>query len=107
MYLSVITIAEIRKGLAKLPESKRKDALSYWLTTLLEDYQDRIFPIDLMVAENWSHIQAKAEKDGRPMSSFDSLIAATGYTHNLVIVTRNVDDFEAGNVPVRNPWTES
>jgi len=104
LFLSVITIGEIRKGLTKLPGSKRKDRLTEWLNTLLEDYQDRIYSIDLAVAENWGVMQGKAEKSGMPMSSMDSLIAAIAYTHNLVLVTRNINDFKATNLPTNNPW---
>jgi len=104
LFLSVITIGEIRKGLTKLPNSKRKDRLTEWLNSLLEDYQDRIYSIDLAVAENWGVMQGKAETSGMPMSSMDSLIAAIAYTHNLILVTRNVIDFKATNLPVNNPW---
>lgn len=104
LYLSVITIGEVRKGLTKLPDSKRKDLLTNWLNSLLEDYQNRIYSINLTVAENWGIIQGKAEKKGTPMSSIDSLIAAIAYTHNLVLVTRNVRDFEASNLLIQNPW---
>jgi len=104
LFLSVITIGEIRKGLIKLPDSKRKDRLTEWLNSLLEDYQDRIYTIDLTVAENWGVMQGKAEKSGMPMSSMDSLIAAIAYTHNLVLVTRNIIDFKATNLPINNPW---
>lgn len=106
LYLSVITIGEIRKGLTKLPDSKRKDLLANWLNSLLEDYDNRIYPINLTVAENWGIIQGKAEKQGTPMASIDSLIAATAYTYNLVLVTRNVRDFEASSLPIHNPWVE-
>ncbi len=106
LYLSVITIGEVRKGLTKLPDSKRKDLLTNWLNSLLEDYDNRIYPINLRVTVNWGIIQGKAEKKGTPMASIDSLIAATAYTYNLVLVTRNVRDFEAGNLPLRNPWVE-
>ena len=106
LYLSVITIGEVRKGLTKLPDSKRKDLLTNWLNSLLEDYDNRIYPINLTVTENWGIIQGKAEKKGTPMASIDSLIAATAYTYNLVLVTRNVRDFEASNLPLRNPWVE-
>ena len=104
LFLSVITIGEIRKGLTKLPDSKRKYRLTEWLNSLLEDYQDRIYTIDLTVAENWGVMQGKAEKSGMPMSSMDSLIAAIAYTHNLVLVTRNIIDFKASNLPINNPW---
>ena len=105
LYLSVITIGEIGKGLTKLPDSKRKDLLANWLNLLLEDYQNRIFSIDLTVAENWGVLQGRAEKMGIAMPSIDGLIAAIAYTHNLVLVTRNVSDFEASGIPIKNPWS--
>ena len=104
LYLSVITIGEIRKGLLKLPDSKRKDLLTNWLDSLLEDYKNRILTIDLTVAENWGSIQGKAEKEGNSMPSIDGLIAAIAYTHNLAIVTRNVNDFKPSGIPIKNPW---
>ena len=104
LFLSVITIGEIRKGLTRLPESKKKTKLTNWLNTLLEDYQSRIYSIDLTVAENWGNIQGIAEKKGYSMASLDSLIAAVAYTYNLILVTRNESDFAASNLPIINPW---
>ncbi len=105
LFLSAITIGEIRKGLTKLPSSKKKETLTVWLNTLLRDYKERIFSIDLIVAENWGIIQGKAEKAGTPMSSIDSLIAATAHTHNLTLVTRNEDDFIPSQISILNPWS--
>ncbi len=105
LFLSVVTIGEIRKGLTKLPASKKKDNLTNWLNSLLEDYKSRIYPIDLLVAENWGIIQGIAEKNGTPIASVDSLIAAVAYTYSLIIVTRNESDFEASNVTILNPWS--
>jgi len=104
LFLCSITIGEIRKGLIKLPKSKKKKKLTDWLNTLLENYQNRIYSIDVTVAENWGVIQGKAEQNGMPMSSMDSLIAATAYTHNLSLVTRNESDFQASNILIINPW---
>lgn len=104
LFLSAITIGEIRKGLTKLPSSKKKETLTAWLNTLLRDYKERIFSIDLIVAENWGIIQGNAEKAGMPMSSIDSLIAATAHTHNLTLITRNEDDFVPSQISILNPW---
>ncbi len=106
LFLCSLTIGEIRKGLTKLPESKKKERLTDWLNTLLENYQDRIHSIDITVAENWGVMQGKAEKEGMPMSSIDSLIAATSYTHNLILVTRNEEDFQASKLSIINPWND-
>ena len=105
LFISVITIGEIRKGLTKLPESKKKKLFANWLNILREDYQNKIYSINLTVAENWGIIQANAEKNGTPMASIDSLIAAIAYTYNLVLVTRNEVDFVASNLTILNPWT--
>ncbi len=104
LFISVITIGEIRKGLTKLKESEKKQRLTAWLDALLRQYSERILLIDLNIADNWGTIQGNAEKSGKPMSSVDSLLAATADTHNLIVATRNESDFEAGNVPIINPW---
>lgn len=104
LFLSVITIGEIRKGITKLPESNKKNQLTNWLNTLLEDYQARIYPINLTVAENWGIIQGKADNNGTPVASVDSLIAAVAQTYNLIVVTRNENDFASTNVTILNPW---
>ena len=106
LFLCSLTIGEIRKGLTRLPESKKKEKLTDWLNTLLENYQDRILSIDITVAENWGAMQGKAENDGMPMSSIDSLIAATSYTHNLILVTRNEKAFQASKLSIINPWND-
>ena len=104
LFLCAITIGEVRKGLTKLPDSKKKERLTLWLNTLLIEYNERIFFIDLMVCESWGVLQGNAEKAGTPMSTIDGLIAATAYTHNLTIATRNEKDFTPSNIPIINPW---
>ncbi len=104
LFLCSLTIGEIRKGITKSPKSRRKARLTDWLNSLLENYQDRIYSIDITVAENWGIIQGKSEKEGVPMPSIDGLIAATAYTHNLILVTRNVKDFQTDKSLIINPW---
>lgn len=104
LYLSIINIGEIKKSINKLPASKKKQDLLFWLETLLEDYQNRILTVNLTVMENWSLIVANAEKKGQPIASMDSIIAAVAYTHHLTLVTRNERDFYACNIPMINPW---
>lgn len=105
LYLSIISIGEIKKGIYKLPISKKKQVLSLWLETLLTEYQDRILGLDLAVMEHWSMMIANAEKMGQPVASLDSLIAATAYTNHLTLITRNAEDFVACNIALLNPWT--
>lgn len=104
LFLCAITIGEIKKGLIKLPDSSKKERLTLWLNTLLKEYKERILSIDLIVCENWGVLQGNAEKAGTPMSSIDSLLAATAYTHNLTLATRNESDFSPSNIPIINPW---
>lgn len=104
LFLSVVTIGEIKKGIYKLPASHKKQALLLWLTRLLGDYQHRILPVDLAVMENWGAMIAHAEKNGQPVASMDGLIAAIAYSHHLTLVTRNERDFAACNITLFNPW---
>lgn len=104
LFLCAITIGEVRKGLTKPPDSGKKEHLTLWLSTLLVEYKERILSIDLLVCENWGVLQGNAEKAGTRMSTIDRLIAATAYTHNLTLSTRNEIDFTPSNIPIINPW---
>jgi len=90
--------------LTKLPDSKKKERLTLWLNTLLDEYKEQILPIDLIVAENGGTLQGKAETEGTPMSSIDSLLAATTYTYNLTLVTINESNFPLNSITFINPW---
>ena len=105
LYLSVLTLGEIRKGLAGLPQSKRRTRLETWLEVELRArFSGRILPIDGEVADRWGLLAADAKRNGRPLSTIDGLLAATALGHNLTIVSRNVSDFTNTQVPVLNPW---
>jgi predicted nucleic acid-binding protein len=105
LYLSVLTLGEIRKGLAALPQSRRRSRLETWLEVELQArFSGRILPIDVAVADRWGLLAANAEASGKPLSTIDGLLAATAIHHNLTVVSRNVSDFARVPVEVLNPW---
>ena len=103
-YVSVLSIGEIQKGISKLPASHRKVKLEDWFGSLQRTYSDRLLGFELSTAQLWGKLQARLEKDGRPIPIVDSMIAATALHHGLTVVTRNVKDFEASNVDVIDLW---
>jgi predicted nucleic acid-binding protein len=105
LYLSVLTLGEIRKGVAQFPQSKRRTQLETWLELELQArFSGRILLIDASVADRWGLLAAEAKRKGRPLASVDGLLAATALHHNLTIVSRNVSDFAGTQVPILNPW---
>lgn len=104
-FISVLTLGELHKGIEKLPESKRKEELHNWVENdLRERFWNKIIDIDIQVAMMWGKIQGMAERVGRPMPAIDSLIAATGITHHLTVVTRNTSDMKESGVALFDPW---
>jgi len=104
-YLSVLTLGEIRKGVALLPQSKRRTTLETWLELELPArFAERIISIDRQITDRWGVLTAAAKRIGKPLSAIDGLLAATALHHNLTIVTRNSGDFAGTAVPVLNPW---
>jgi len=107
LYLSVLTLGEIRKGLAGLPQGKRRTHLETWLEIELgARFAGRILPIDVSVADRWGLLAASAKREGRTLSAIDGLLAATALHHNLTVVSRNVSDFADTRVQVLNPWKD-
>ena len=105
LYVSVLTFGEIRKGIASLPESKRRERLEVWLTTdLRARFGERILAVDYRVADRWGALAALAKKRGRQISIIDGLLAATAIEHGMVVATRNEADFAAIDCAVINPW---
>lgn len=104
LYISVITIGEIAKGIELLDDGRRKGTLQSWLQTLKQDYDDRLLAIDFEAAHIWGELTATAQKRGRVVSAADGLIAATARRHGLHVMTRNVADFEPTGVMLINPW---
>lgn len=105
LYLSVLTVGELQKGVSKLPAGTRKEDLQAWIEhDLAERFSGRILGLDLETAITWGRLQGEAEQRGEKLPVMDSLIAATAITHGLAVVTRNPRDLERCQARVVNPW---
>lgn len=106
LYLSVITIGEIARGICKLTPSKRKESLTTWLNeTLPNRFENRILTLDVSTMVLWGNLIGQLEQNGRPLPAMDSLIAAIALQHALSLVTRNEKDFAGTGVVIVNPWS--
>lgn len=99
--LSVVTIAEIRKGIEdkRRTDARQAYAIELWLKTILEEYAESILPISVEIAERWGKLLSSARLPG-----MDTLLAATALEHGLTVITRNVDDFKGSGALFHNPW---
>ncbi len=105
LFLSVLSLGEIRKGVEKLATGSRRDRLVTWLEHDLPTwFGDGILPVDALVADRWGILIGQT---GRSVPAIDSLLAATALVHNLTLVTRNVGDFDFPDLKVFNPWSEN
>jgi predicted nucleic acid-binding protein len=102
LFLSVLTLGEIRKGIERLDDPKRRQVLVDWLHVDLPTFfLGRLLSVDAPVADRWGRLQSDA---GRPLPAIDGLLAATALQHDLTLVTRNVKDFKGLNLNIFNPW---
>jgi hypothetical protein len=104
LFVSVLSIGEIAKGITLLPEGHKKQTLQKWLETLERFYGDRLLPVDLETSRIWGELTASARKNGKTVPASDGLIAATAKRHGLHIMTRNTSDFESTGVLLLNPF---
>ncbi len=104
-YISVVSIAEIRRGVALMDEGRKREALVEWLARdLPQRFEQRVLPVDEAVALAWGDLMGLAKRRGRGLSSMDGMIAATAITHQLTLATRNTKDFEGFGVELFDPW---
>lgn len=108
LYVSVLTLGELRFGVELLLASKRRTQLQQWLERdLPEWFEGRILPVDQAIVHRWGKLRAQAKRQGKPLPVIDALLAATALQHNLTIVSRNVSDFRIAGLPVMDPWQSS
>lgn len=106
LYLSVLTIGEIKKGIARLDSSKKKAELEKWLEKLRTRFSRRILSLSERTFLVWGKMYAGFEKKGIMRPAFDSLLEATALEHDLIFVTRNVKNFQNSQVTILNPWED-
>jgi toxin FitB len=106
VFLSVISLAELRSGISSLPVGRRRERLDTWLSVELPNrFEARVLAIDTAVADKWGKITAAGKIAGRPIGPMDAFIAATAAVYDLTIVTRNISDFVSSNIPTLCPWS--
>jgi len=106
VFISVITLAELRHGIERLAAGARRKRLDEWLHHDLPlRFEGRILSVDAMVADVWGQMVAHREAAGRPIGPMDAFIAATAQVHQLTLVTRNASDFKASVPDVIDPWS--
>ena len=104
LYLSSITLGELKFGIDLLPDSKRKNVLLTWYGKLCLSYEGHIAVPDFDTCEQWGRMRARRQQAGKPLSMADGLIAATAHSKGMVLVTRNTIDFEDLGIELLNPW---
>jgi predicted nucleic acid-binding protein len=108
VFISVVTLAELRYGIERMAAGERRRRLDGWLRDELTlRFEGRVLAIDSAIADAWGRLTASREASGRPIAVVDAFIAATAEVHELAVVTRNVSDFETAVKTVVNPWTGS
>ena len=105
VFLSVITIAELRRGVALMGAGRRRTQLDRWFREELPvRFEQRLLPIDRSVAESWGDLMALARQWGFSLSLMDGFLASTAHVRGLTLMTRNVRDFSPLALPLLNTW---
>ncbi len=105
LYISVLTIGEILKGIGKLPTGRKRLRLQAWVDHDLRNrFKGKVLPIDDETAETWGTLSAEAEGKGKKLPVIDGLLAATALANGLTVVTRNTKDIESSGANYINPW---
>ena len=106
VFLSVVTLAELRHGVERMPQGARRSRLDAWLSESLSvRFEGRLLPITVETADWWGRVAARAQASGRSIAAMDAWLAATCEQHGLTLVTRDTADFASSGVPTFNPWS--
>jgi predicted nucleic acid-binding protein len=105
MFISILSLGELEKGILRLPDAERRAALEGWLRELEETFASHILPLSSGEIRAWAELSAATEAAGATVPAIDGLITATARAHRLAVATRNVGDMLPTGVPLLNPWT--
>jgi len=107
IFISVLTIGEIHKGISKINDSERKNSLLNWVNNdLVKRFENRIIDLDLSILIKWGQVNGEYEKKGVKLPVIDSLLVSTCLINNMIFVTRNVDDIKILECKYLNPWVK-
>ncbi|HLM89608.1 MAG TPA: type II toxin-antitoxin system VapC family toxin [Streptosporangiaceae bacterium] len=104
LYMTSITLAEIRYGIARLPDGRRKQVLLDTADDIFREFSDQVLPVDVAAAESYAVIASTRERAGKPITGFDALIAAACRSRGAALATRNLPDFDGTGIEVIDPW---
>ena len=104
LRMTSITLAEIRYGIARLPDGRRKQALLDTANDTFQAFYEQILPVDTAAAEQYALIASARDRAGKPMAGFDALVAAVCRSQGAALATRNLPDFEGTGVEIIDPW---
>jgi len=108
VFLSVASLAEIRRGIEAMAPGRRRDRLATWLADELPArFEDRVLDVDEPVAHGWGIVMVRSQKAGVSIGTMDAFFAATAQVHGLTLVTRDVGDFKAAGIELFDPWHAS
>ncbi|HSR26632.1 MAG TPA: type II toxin-antitoxin system VapC family toxin [Candidatus Eisenbacteria bacterium] len=105
VFLSVISFAELRRGVELLPGGDRRERLANWIADdLTTRFHGRVLEVDRRVADAWGEMMSRSQRAGRALGAMDGFFAATARSHDLTLVTRNTRDFERLGLDLHDPW---
>ncbi|MBX9741918.1 MAG: type II toxin-antitoxin system VapC family toxin [Chthoniobacterales bacterium] len=104
LFVSIISVGEIARGVERLPEGKKKDMLRFWLESICHSMKGRVLSFNLETAHLWGKLKAAWGKNGVIIPSLDAQIAATAHQHQLILATRNTKDFSQAGIRLFDPF---
>jgi toxin FitB len=106
LRMTSVTLAEIRFGIARLPDGRRKQVLLDSAGDVFRAFSDQVLPVDEAAAEHYAIIASTRERAGKPIAGFDALIAAVCRSRGATLATRNLADFDGSGIETMNPWAQ-